>query len=228
VVEFPDNKAIAGRKLAQCFVQIEPLSNAGADALIGDDAFAPRRIERIARQGACLVSGRSPRIADRFTGTFKSQRYSPEYRAFRETAMMRTIREIIRNQRVLTLPPDVSVRVAARAMAEHRVGSVMVLEHDKLVGIITERDCLDRVLAAGVDPDTTELSAVMTRKVMTITPDHLLVNALHQMHDNGFRHMPVVENGRPIGMISVRDALGSELIRFEVEEEIKERLTAIM
>jgi len=138
---------------------------------------------------------------------------------------MRTIREIIRNQRVLTLAPDVSVRVAARAMTEHRVGSVMVIEQDRLVGIITERDCLGRVLAAGLDPDTTELSAVMTRKIMTITPDHLLVNALHRMHDNGFRHMPVVENGRPLGMVSVRDALISDLIRFEREEEIKERVT---
>ena len=142
--------------------------------------------------------------------------------------MMRTIREVIHNQPILTLPSNASVRVAACAMAEHRVGSVMVIEHDRLAGIITERDCLTRVLAAGVDPDTTELSAVMTRKVMTITPDHLLVNALHRMHDNGFRHMPVVENGRPIGMISVRDALGSDLIRFEMEEEIKERLTEVM
>jgi predicted transcriptional regulator len=73
-----------------------------------------------------------------------------------------------------------------------------------------------------------ELSAVMTRKVMTITPDHLLVNALHRMHDNGFRHMPVVENGWPVGMVSVRDALASDLITFEREEEIKERLTEVM
>ena len=141
---------------------------------------------------------------------------------------MRTIREIIHNQRLLTLPPDVSVRAAARAMAEHRVGSVMVVEHDTLVGIVTERDCLERVLAAGVDPDTTEVSAVMTCKVMTITPDRLLVNALHQMRGNGFRHMPVVENGRPVGMVSVRDALGSELVRFEGEEETKKRLRDVM
>jgi CBS domain-containing protein len=141
---------------------------------------------------------------------------------------MRTIREIIRNQRVLTLPPDASVREAARAMAEYRVGSVLVLEHSKLTGIFTERDCLNRVLAAGVDPDTTELRAVMTHRVATITPDHSLVNALHRMHDMGFRHMPVVEHDRPIGVVSVRDALGSDLIRFEYEEEIKERLTEVM
>ena len=141
---------------------------------------------------------------------------------------MRTIREIIHNQRLLMLAPDTSVRAAARAMAEHHVGSVMVVEHDTLVGIVTERDCLERVLAAGIDPDTTEVSAVMTRNVMTITPDRLLVNALHQMHGNGFRHMPVVENGRPVGMVSVRDTLGSELIRFEGEEETKKRLREIM
>jgi CBS domain-containing protein len=141
---------------------------------------------------------------------------------------MRTIREVIHNQRVLTLPPDASVRAAARAMAEHRVGSVMVVERDALVGIVTERDCLERVLAAGVDPDTTEVGAVMTRNVMTITPDQLLVNALHRMHDHGFRHMPVVEGGRPVGMVSVRDALGSDLIRFEGNEEIKKRITEVL
>jgi CBS domain-containing protein len=142
--------------------------------------------------------------------------------------MMRTIREIIRNQRLLMLPPDASVRVAARAMTEHGVGSVMVVEHDTLVGILTERDCVGRVLAAGVDPDTTEIRAVMTRNVVTITPDRPLVNALHRMHDSGFRHMPVVENGRPVGMVSVRDALGSDLIRFESNEKLKERLTEVM
>ena len=141
---------------------------------------------------------------------------------------MRTIREIIRHQRPVTLPPDASVRSAARAMAEHRVGSVMAVERGTLVGIITERDCIERVLAVGVDPETTEIGAVMTRNVMTITPDHPLVNALHRMHDNGFRHMPVVENDVPIGMVSVRDALGSDLIKFESDEATKERLTEVM
>ncbi|MBV8612764.1 MAG: CBS domain-containing protein [Acetobacteraceae bacterium] len=141
---------------------------------------------------------------------------------------MRTIREIIRNQRVLTLPPDASVRVAARAMAERHVGSVMVVERGTLVGILTERDCLERVLAPGLDPDATEIGGVMTRNVMTITPDLLLVNALHRMHDCGFRHMPVVEGGRPVGMVSVRDALGSDLVRFESDEEIKKRLAEVL
>jgi CBS domain-containing protein len=142
--------------------------------------------------------------------------------------MLRTIAEIIRNQNILTLSPETSVRVAARAMTEVKVGSVMVVENGKLVGIFTERDGLMRVLATGADPDTTELSAVMTRKVMTISPDRLLVNALHQMHDNGFRHMPVVKDGVPVGMVSVRDALGSELVEFEHQTEVKERLAEVM
>jgi len=143
---------------------------------------------------------------------------------------MRTIRQIIRHQRVLTVSPDASVRAAARAMAERYVGSIMVVERGILVGILTERDCLVRVLAAGVDPDTTRVSAVMTRHVMTINPNNLLVNALHRMHDNGFRHVPVVEHGRPVGMVSVRDALGSDadLIRFENEQEVKRRLTEVL
>jgi CBS domain-containing protein len=142
--------------------------------------------------------------------------------------MLRTISEITRNQTILTLPPETSVRTAARAMAEKNVGSVMVVEKEKLVGIFTERDGLFRVLAGGVDPDTTELSAVMTRRVMTIAPDGLVVNALHLMHDHGFRHMPVVEDGRPIGMVSVRDALGSEIVTFEHQTAFKERLAEVM
>ena len=142
--------------------------------------------------------------------------------------MLRTISEVIRNQTILTLPPDTSVRTAARAMAEQNVGSVMVVENGKLIGIFTERDGLFRVLAGGIDPDTTELSAVMTRRVMTITPDRLVVNALHLMHDNGFRHMPVVENGRPVGMVSVRDALGSEIVTFEHQAAFKDRLAEVM
>ena len=142
--------------------------------------------------------------------------------------MSRTIRDIIRNQKILALPPETSVRVAARAMADRNVGSVMVVEDGKLVGIFTERDALVRVLAAGIDPVTTQLSIVMVRQVITIGPDRSLVNALHRMRDNGFRHMPVVENGIPRGMISVRNALASDLVQLETEEEVKERLTRVM
>jgi CBS domain-containing protein len=142
--------------------------------------------------------------------------------------MSRAIREIIRNQKILALPPETSVREAARAMADRNVGSVIVVEDGRLVGIFTERDALVSVLAGGLDPVTTKLSSVMVRKVLTVSPDRSLVNALHRMRDNGFRHMPVVENGVPIGMVSVRDALASDLVQLEAEEEVKEELTRVM
>jgi CBS domain-containing protein len=142
--------------------------------------------------------------------------------------MSRTVREIIKNQVVLALPPDTPVQHAARQMAERNVGSVLVTEAGRLAGIFTERDALVRVLAAGLDPQTTKLGDVMARKVFTITPDRSLVNALHQMRDHGFRHMPVVENGWPVGMVSIRDALAADLFELEKNEATKERLSEVM
>ena len=133
--------------------------------------------------------------------------------------MMRTIREVIHNQRVLTLSPDASVRVAARAMAEHRVGSVMVIKHDRLVGIITERDCLTRVLAAGVDPDTTELSAVMTRKVISCRQSDTVAAIMEMMTTGKFRHLPVVEGDRVVGLISIGDIVKWRVQEYENEQE---------
>lgn len=142
--------------------------------------------------------------------------------------MFHRIRDIIRNQKVLSLPPEASVRAAAQAMAERNVGSVLVMVHGKLVGIFTERDALVRVMAAGLDPDATLLGAVMVRTVQTIGPDRPLVNALHQMGNHGFRHMPVVEDGVPIGIVSLRDALGSDFVQLEKGQDFKRRLIEVM
>ncbi len=140
----------------------------------------------------------------------------------------RLIRDVIRNQTILTMAPTATVRAAAREMQRSRVGAVMVVEDGALVGIFTERDGLFRVLAAGLDPDTTPLSAVMTANPSTITADRKLGHALHIMHDSGFRHIPVVERGVPVGMVSIRDALGSELSTFEREVVAKEGLGEIL
>jgi CBS domain-containing protein len=141
----------------------------------------------------------------------------------------RSIRDVIRNQTVLTMPAAATVRDAARQMKTRRVGAVMVVDHNgKLQGIFTERDCLFRVMAEGVNPDTTTLSLVMTRDPYTITADRKLGVALHIMHDNGFRHIPVVDHGIPVGMVSIRDALGSELSSFEREVVKKQELGEIL
>jgi len=140
----------------------------------------------------------------------------------------RLIRDIIKTQRVLTLASHSSVRDAARQMKVHKVGAVMVVDNGVLVGIFTERDCLFRVLADGRDPDTTELVAVMTSRPVTISSDRHLGHALHLMHDHGFRHIPVVEAGIPVGMVSVRDALGAEISNFEREVVAKAELGEIL
>jgi CBS domain-containing protein len=141
----------------------------------------------------------------------------------------RFIKDVIRHQTVLTLPAAATVRDAAIRMKAHKVGAVMVVDHHgQLVGIFTERDCLNRVLAANVNPDTTSLSAVMSSDPVAISADRRLGHALHLMHDNGFRHIPVVDQGIPVGMVSIRDALGAELTTFEREAAAKSELSEIL
>lgn len=140
----------------------------------------------------------------------------------------RPIRKLIANQQIHTVEKSISVRTAAHIMATARVGSVMVVDKDVLVGIFTERDALFRVLAGGLDPDRTKVGEVMTANPQTITPDRPLINALHLMHDGGFRHMPVVENGRPVGMVSIRDAMAIDLLRLETDQNRKEAIAEIL
>lgn len=129
----------------------------------------------------------------------------------------RSIRTIIEQQEVVTAPGNTTVGEAARLMREKQVGAVMVVEEGKLVGVFTERDALFRVVAECRDAKTTRLAEVMTPNPQTIHPDKPFSDALHIMHEGGFRHVPVVEDGRPIGIISTRDALGPELEDFIYE-----------
>jgi CBS domain-containing protein len=96
---------------------------------------------------------------------------------------------------------------------------VLVLQDGRLVGIFTERDAVYRVMAPGRDPTATTLGEVMTREPKTVAPDETFGYALLLMHENGFRHAPVVENGRPVGVVSARLALDPELEEFTAEAE---------
>jgi CBS domain-containing protein len=141
----------------------------------------------------------------------------------------RPIRTLIDRQRTLVAPAKTTVADAARMMQENHVGAMMVVDsHGNLSGIFTERDALFRVLATSRDPATTRLSGVMTRHPQTIGPDKPVGHALHMMYEGGFRHVPVVENGRPIGMVSARDALGPELKEFESDVARRERIGEIL
>ena len=126
----------------------------------------------------------------------------------------RTIRDIIDGQELITASSVMRVGEAARLMKQRRVGAILVLEYSKLAGIFTERDALFRVVAEGRDPETTALGDVMTHDVKSIHPDRPFTDALAMMHDGRFRNVPVVENGRPVGMVSASDAMGPELEAF--------------
>jgi CBS domain-containing protein len=127
------------------------------------------------------------------------------------------IRNVMERKKVVSAPPEATVEAAARLMAETRVGAVLVVEGRRLVGIFTERDVTFRVVAAGRDPRATRLAEVMTKEPRTISPEETFGYAMLLMHENGFRHMPVVENGEPVGVVSARHALDPELEEFESE-----------
>lgn len=122
----------------------------------------------------------------------------------------RRVRDVIARRDVVQLRADASVRSACKLMAEQAVGAVLVMDGNTIDGIFTERDALKRVLAAGLDPDTTTLGDVMTRDMVTLAPDDWAVDALRLMSQVGIRHLLVVDQAKLIGIISLRDFIGAE------------------
>ena len=140
----------------------------------------------------------------------------------------RPIRQIIAGQPPVTAAASITVTAAAQIMKERNVGALMVVDGDKLVGVFTERDALFRIVAEGKSGDTTPLSDVMTREPKTVTADKPFLHALQLMHEGGFRHLPVVEDERLLGIVSVRDALGPELESFVYELLRQEQIGEVL
>jgi CBS domain-containing protein len=142
--------------------------------------------------------------------------------------MERPVRSIIEDQKPVTAGADITVAAAARLMKEHRIGALLVLQEGRLAGIFTERDALFRVIAEGRDPKKTRIAEVMTANPRTIAPDRPFGHALHLMYEGGFRHVPVVDNGRPLGVVSSRDALGPDLQQFVAELDKRTHIGEIL
>ena len=134
------------------------------------------------------------------------------------------IRSVMEQKKVLVAPPETTVSKAAELMADRNVGAVMVVEDERLVGILTERDVVFRVIARGRDARTTRLADVMTAAPRTVDPDKSFGYALLMMHENGFRHVPVIENGKPVGIVSARNALDPELEEFVAEAQRRKHI----
>ena len=138
---------------------------------------------------------------------------------------MRTMSDLVREQNPLTLPPSATVLEAARLMRERGVGAVLVTEQDaRLAGIFTGRDAICRVLAEGKDPAKTMLAAVMTYNPETMAPHHTAIEALRLMQDVRCRHLPIVHEGKVVGIVSRGDFRGVEQDRLDEETGLWERI----
>ena len=116
------------------------------------------------------------------------------------------------DSKVLTVKPDDTVASAARTMTDRHVGCLLVAdERERVVGILTERDIIANVVSKSQDPLHTHIADVMTRKVVGCTMATPIPRAQQVMAEHGIRHLPIMENGKPIGMISSRDILSHQL-----------------
>jgi CBS domain-containing protein len=132
---------------------------------------------------------------------------------------MTSIRVLLGNRPVFSVPPETSVLEVARYMSEKRVGAVLVLGSGTAgpLGVFSERDLMERVVIRGADPARLRVEEVMTREVVTAGPDESSVDCMRKMQERGCRHLPIVEAGRVVGMISLRD-----LLRVEIDEKNEE------
>jgi CBS domain-containing protein len=130
----------------------------------------------------------------------------------------RKLGEIIRRQSPVTLPITATVQEACRLMRDKRIGTILVTESDgRLSGLFTGRDAVGRVVAEALDPTTTPLGAVMTLQPDTLKPNARAIDALRMMQDGGYRHMPILDGLKIVGIVSYGDFTGTEHARLDVE-----------
>lgn len=133
---------------------------------------------------------------------------------------MATVQFILANKgpHVYTVRPMATVREAVQLMNEHKIGALVAMEDQRVVGIFTERDVLRRIVGLGADPITTRVEQVMSPEVICCQPDTDLDDASRIMRDRRIRHLPVCsEDGRLLGMISIGDLNAFHASSQEVE-----------
>lgn len=138
---------------------------------------------------------------------------------------MRKMADMVRNQDPVALPPEATVKDACQRMRDRRIGAVLIIEADRrLVGIFTGRDAVHRVLAEGKNAARTTLAEVMTRDPNAMPPGNTAIEALRRMEDGRFRHLPIVDDGKVVGIVSRFDFSGIELDRLDEETGLWERI----
>lgn len=129
---------------------------------------------------------------------------------------MRTVRQVLesKNPEVHAVGPDAPVIDALRLMAEHGIGSVLVLEQERLAGIVSERDYARKVVLTGRTSQQTRVRDIMVDTVTTIGPDETVPRCMQLMTDGRFRHLPVLEDGQVVGIVSIGD-----LVKAVIEDQ---------
>ena len=118
--------------------------------------------------------------------------------------MAQHIRELMTPNPV-SMPGTASVHEAARAMRDQDIGDVIVIEHHQVCGIITDRDIAVRVVAEAKDPATTALADICSHSLLTVTPTDSVEHAVRLMRTHAIRRLPVVEEGKAVGIVSLGD-----------------------
>ena len=126
---------------------------------------------------------------------------------------MKSIRQILQGKKLglVSVTPDTTVYRALEIMAEHEVGALLVIDGDRLVGIFSERDYARKVALSGQQTRTTTVGAVMTEKVLYVTPEQTVSQCLGLMTEKRFRHLPVMENGKVLGVVSIGDLVKEKI-----------------
>lgn len=130
---------------------------------------------------------------------------------------MSHLRSLIKNPKAIHLPPQATVLEASQKMAEYLIGSILVMEGERLVGIFTERDLLNRVVAKALDPQKTTLTQVMSKNVCTIPFQATVEECYMKMEETKCRHIPVVDGDKVVGVVTMRNIL--EWLTEEMKEE---------
>ena len=127
-----------------------------------------------------------------------------------EILALRPLKQILGNlpKPVFSVAPADTVYDAVRIMTDKNIGLVVVLEGNRLVGVLSERDCVRGVMLARRVADATPVADLMVRDVITADATFNFADCLRLMHRHGIRHLPVVENGKVVAVISVRDLMG--------------------
>lgn len=136
---------------------------------------------------------------------------------------MSPIYDLVKDRPIYSVEADRTVLEAARYMMEHRIGALPVLRNGELVGIFSERDIMNRVVAVGRLPGSTKISEVMTTNPKAVGVDETIENCLYLMREFGFRHLPIVDGKELKGLVSSRDIL----LRYISMKEAEQRRMAV-